>query len=150
MLTDSNAWILTSLRLCRPSITNRLQHFADRTATHLVVDDPWSCRWLSFMRTSRGLSQPSTRPLARHRYMLCRQYDHDGHHRHRRGIFCSSPNRYRQRLLPSLRPTISSRIRSPHLRGLALAIYQWWCSLGTLIGTIVDNFTEPLGGRGLT
>jgi MFS transporter, SP family, sugar:H+ symporter len=35
----------------------------------------------------------------------------------------------------------------PHLRGLALAIYQWWCSLGTLIGTIVDNFTEPLGGR---
>lgn len=35
----------------------------------------------------------------------------------------------------------------PHLRGLALAIYQWWCSLGTLIGTIVDNFTEPLEGR---
>jgi SP family sugar:H+ symporter-like MFS transporter len=35
----------------------------------------------------------------------------------------------------------------PHLRGLALALYQWWCSLGTLIGTIVDNFTEPLGGR---
>src|SRR5271156_332751 len=35
----------------------------------------------------------------------------------------------------------------PHLRGLAIAIYQWWCSLGSLIGTIVDNFTAPLPGR---
>jgi MFS transporter, SP family, sugar:H+ symporter len=35
----------------------------------------------------------------------------------------------------------------PHLRGLALALYQWWCSLGSLIGTIVDNFTAPLAGR---
>jgi len=35
----------------------------------------------------------------------------------------------------------------PHLRGVALALYQWWCSVGTLIGTIVDNFTAPLAGR---
>lgn len=35
----------------------------------------------------------------------------------------------------------------PHLRGVALALYQWWCSLGTLTGTIVDNFTAPLPGR---
>jgi len=35
----------------------------------------------------------------------------------------------------------------PHLRGLALALYQWWCSLGSLVGTIVDNFTAPLPGR---
>src|SRR5271163_2771024 len=72
LLTDSNAWISTSLRLRRPSITHRIQHFANRTATHLVVDDPWSCCWLSFVRTSRCRSQSSPRPLARHNYMLHR------------------------------------------------------------------------------
>ena len=32
-------------------------------------------------------------------------------------------------------------------RGLALSAFQFWTSIGTLIGTIVDNFTAPLPGR---
>lgn len=32
-------------------------------------------------------------------------------------------------------------------RGLCLAAFQSWVSVGSLIGTIVDNFTAPLAGR---
>lgn len=32
-------------------------------------------------------------------------------------------------------------------RGLSLAAFQFWTSIGTLIGTIVDNFTAPLPGK---
>ena len=32
-------------------------------------------------------------------------------------------------------------------RGLALSAFQTWTSFGTLIGTIVDNFTSPISGR---
>lgn len=32
-------------------------------------------------------------------------------------------------------------------RGLMLAAFQFWTSFGTLIGTIVDNFTAPLAGK---
>ncbi|KZO93821.1 putative maltose permease [Calocera viscosa TUFC12733] len=35
----------------------------------------------------------------------------------------------------------------PHFRGLAMGFFQWWCSIGTLIGTIVDNFTAGITGR---
>ncbi|PNS21008.1 hypothetical protein CAC42_3345 [Sphaceloma murrayae] len=34
-----------------------------------------------------------------------------------------------------------------YYRGLALAAFQSWTSIGTLIGTIVDNFTAPIPGR---
>jgi MFS transporter, SP family, sugar:H+ symporter len=29
-------------------------------------------------------------------------------------------------------------------RGLALSCFMFWTSLGTLVGTIVDNFTAPI------
>jgi len=32
-------------------------------------------------------------------------------------------------------------------RGLVIGGFQTWTSLGTLVGTIVDNYTVPLGGR---
>ncbi|EMC96383.1 hypothetical protein BAUCODRAFT_473149 [Baudoinia panamericana UAMH 10762] len=32
-------------------------------------------------------------------------------------------------------------------RGLMLSAFQFWTSVGTLIGTIIDNFTAPLGGK---
>ncbi|KAF4548218.1 Sugar (and other) transporter-like protein 7 [Elsinoe fawcettii] len=32
-------------------------------------------------------------------------------------------------------------------RGLALSAFQSWTSIGTLIGTIIDNFTAPIQGR---
>lgn len=32
-------------------------------------------------------------------------------------------------------------------RGLALSAFQFWTSVGTLIGTIVDNFTAPIPSR---
>lgn len=32
-------------------------------------------------------------------------------------------------------------------RGLGLATFQTWTSVGTLIGVIIDNFTAPLAGR---
>lgn len=32
-------------------------------------------------------------------------------------------------------------------RGLSLSAFQFWTSAGTLIGTIVDNYTAPLPGR---
>jgi len=32
-------------------------------------------------------------------------------------------------------------------RGMALAFFQIWCSVGSLIGVIGDNFTAPLPGR---
>jgi len=32
-------------------------------------------------------------------------------------------------------------------RGLSLSAFQTWTSLGSLIGTIVDNFTAPIAGR---
>lgn len=32
-------------------------------------------------------------------------------------------------------------------RGLALSVFQTWTSVGTLIGTIVDNFTSELAGK---
>ncbi|ORY09995.1 MFS monosaccharide transporter-like protein [Clohesyomyces aquaticus] len=32
-------------------------------------------------------------------------------------------------------------------RGLLIAVFQFWTSIGTLIGTIVDNFTAPLMGK---
>ncbi|KAK5138479.1 hypothetical protein LTR08_000065 [Meristemomyces frigidus] len=34
-----------------------------------------------------------------------------------------------------------------HFRGLLLSGFMFWTSIGTLIGTIVDNFTAPLPGR---
>jgi MFS transporter, SP family, sugar:H+ symporter len=32
-------------------------------------------------------------------------------------------------------------------RGLLLSAFQFWTSIGTLVGTIVDNFTAPLEGK---
>lgn len=32
-------------------------------------------------------------------------------------------------------------------RGLMLSAFQFWTSIGTLVGTIVDNFTAPLKGK---
>jgi len=32
-------------------------------------------------------------------------------------------------------------------RGLVISVFQTWTSVGTLIGTIIDNFTNPLGGK---
>lgn len=32
-------------------------------------------------------------------------------------------------------------------RGVMLAAFQWWTSIGSLVGTVVDNFTAPLPGR---
>ena len=32
-------------------------------------------------------------------------------------------------------------------RGLGLATFQTWTSVGALIGTVIDNFTAPLAGR---
>ena len=32
-------------------------------------------------------------------------------------------------------------------RGLVIGLFQTWTSIGTLVGTIVDNFTVKLGGR---
>ncbi|KAG8625853.1 hypothetical protein KVT40_006254 [Elsinoe batatas] len=34
-----------------------------------------------------------------------------------------------------------------HFRGLALSAFQSWTSIGTLVGTIIDNFTAPIAGR---
>lgn len=33
-------------------------------------------------------------------------------------------------------------------RGLGISVFQYWTSFGTLIGTIVDNFTSKIAGRG--
>ncbi|KZT51696.1 MFS monosaccharide transporter-like protein [Calocera cornea HHB12733] len=35
----------------------------------------------------------------------------------------------------------------PHFRGLAMGFFQWWTSIGSLIGTVVDNFTAGIDGR---
>ncbi|EJU05944.1 general substrate transporter [Dacryopinax primogenitus] len=35
----------------------------------------------------------------------------------------------------------------PHFRGLAMGFFQWWCSVGSMIGTVVDNFTAMIDGR---
>jgi MFS family permease len=32
-------------------------------------------------------------------------------------------------------------------RGLVIALFQSWTSIGTLVGTVVDNFTTKIGGR---
>jgi len=32
-------------------------------------------------------------------------------------------------------------------RGLMLSAFQFWTSIGTLVGTVVDNFTAPLPGK---
>lgn len=32
-------------------------------------------------------------------------------------------------------------------RGLALSSFQFWTSIGSLVGTIVDNYTAPIRGR---
>ena len=32
-------------------------------------------------------------------------------------------------------------------RGLMISTFQIWTSVGTLVGTIVDNFTAPIQGR---
>ncbi|EON99397.1 putative general alpha-glucoside permease protein [Phaeoacremonium minimum UCRPA7] len=32
-------------------------------------------------------------------------------------------------------------------RGMAIAVFQFWTSIGTLVGTIVDNFTSKIQGR---
>lgn len=32
-------------------------------------------------------------------------------------------------------------------RGLMLSAFQFWTSIGTLVGTIVDNYTAPLTGK---
>ncbi|KAF2469974.1 MFS monosaccharide transporter-like protein [Lindgomyces ingoldianus] len=32
-------------------------------------------------------------------------------------------------------------------RGLLIAVFQFWTSIGTLIGTVVDNFTAPISGK---
>lgn len=32
-------------------------------------------------------------------------------------------------------------------RGLALSSFQFWTSIGSLVGTIVDNYTAPIHGR---
>ena len=32
-------------------------------------------------------------------------------------------------------------------RGLGISAFQFWTSIGTLVGTIVDNFTAPIIGR---
>ncbi|KAF2092639.1 MFS transporter [Rhizodiscina lignyota] len=32
-------------------------------------------------------------------------------------------------------------------RGLSISVFQYWTSIGTLIGTIVDNFTSKIDGR---
>jgi len=32
-------------------------------------------------------------------------------------------------------------------RGLMLSAFQFWTSIGTLVGTVVDNFTAPLEGK---
>ncbi|KAL1619831.1 hypothetical protein SLS54_006429 [Diplodia seriata] len=32
-------------------------------------------------------------------------------------------------------------------RGVTLAVFQWWTSVGSLVGNVVDNFTAPIPGR---
>lgn len=32
-------------------------------------------------------------------------------------------------------------------RGVMLAVFQWWTSIGSLVGNVVDNFTAPLPGK---
>jgi len=34
-----------------------------------------------------------------------------------------------------------------HFRGLAMGVFQWWCSVGSLVGTVVDNFTAEIDGK---
>lgn len=33
-------------------------------------------------------------------------------------------------------------------RGMMIAVFQFWTSIGTLVGTIIDNFTAPIQGKG--
>ncbi|EJU05941.1 MFS monosaccharide transporter-like protein [Dacryopinax primogenitus] len=40
-----------------------------------------------------------------------------------------------------------NEVAPAELRGLTLGFFQWWCSIGSLVGTIVDNYTAPIDGR---
>lgn len=33
-------------------------------------------------------------------------------------------------------------------RGLGISVFQYWTSIGTLVGTIIDNFTSKISGKG--
>lgn len=33
-------------------------------------------------------------------------------------------------------------------RGLGISVFQYWTSIGTLVGTIIDNFTSKIAGKG--
>lgn len=51
------------------------------------------------------------------------------------GLFMSFSQLYLQECTP------------PQFRGLALSAFQFWTSAGTLIGTIVDNYTAEIEGK---
>ncbi|ETI22294.1 hypothetical protein G647_06367 [Cladophialophora carrionii CBS 160.54] len=51
------------------------------------------------------------------------------------GWFMTFPQLYLQEVAPA------------HLRGFVYVFFQFWVALGSLIGNIVDNFTEKLPGR---
>lgn len=53
----------------------------------------------------------------------------------RPGLFMSFSQLYLQECTPA------------QFRGMALSAFQFWTSAGTLIGTIVDNYTAPISGR---
>lgn len=51
------------------------------------------------------------------------------------GLFMTFSQLYIQEICPA------------NYRGLALSAFQTWTSVGTLIGTVVDNFTAPFSGK---
>ena len=38
-------------------------------------------------------------------------------------------------------------VAPPQYRGLVIGLFQSWTSIGTLVGTVIDNFTVKLGGK---
>ncbi len=51
------------------------------------------------------------------------------------GLFLTFAQLYLQECAPAI------------YRGLVIGLFQSWTSIGTLVGTIIDNFTVKLGGK---
>jgi hypothetical protein len=96
--------------------------------------------------------------------MLCIERDHDGHDDHRRPLRWPFPHRSCKWLVHDLCsalhpgtsshyctnfiPLTSAKESAPaRYRGLMIAVFQFWTSIGVLIGTLVDNATHKIDGK---
>jgi MFS family permease len=96
--------------------------------------------------------------------LLCLKRDHDGYNNHWRTVRWSFSHRpckwlvydFRATLHPSASPlcfqiciplTHRKESAPARYRGLMIAVFQFWTSIGVLIGTLVDNATHKIDGK---